>query len=120
MRAELARATKFEGQVAGPDDGDALVAGPGLDETAQGAAQLDEPPGLRKRRGEDVRVDRHDGQICLWRVVMMGQVMLWSTRSSLLNAKSKPASSPARRRYAESSSCPFSTMRGSPNSRSSL
>src|SRR5260221_2823703 len=65
MRAELARATKFEGQVAGPDDGDALVAGPGLDETAQGAAQLDEPPGLRKRRGEDVRVDRHDGQICL-------------------------------------------------------
>src|SRR5260221_9534752 len=65
MRAELARATKFEGQVAGPDDGDALVAGPGLDETAQGAAQLDEPPGLRKRRGEDVRVDRHDGQIFL-------------------------------------------------------
>src|SRR5947207_9263244 len=66
MRAELARATKFEGQVTGPDDGDALVAGPGLDETAQGAAQLDEPPGLRKRRGEDVRVDGHDGQICLW------------------------------------------------------
>src|SRR5438045_4633190 len=66
MRAELARATKFEGQVAGPDDGDALVAGPGLDEAAQDAAQLDEPPGLGKRRGEDVRVDGHDGQICLW------------------------------------------------------
>src|SRR5437870_723185 len=65
MRAELARATKFEGQVASPDDCDTLIAGPGLDETAQGAAQLDEPPGPRKRRGEDVRVDRHDGQIGL-------------------------------------------------------
>src|SRR5438132_14399670 len=65
MGAELARPPEFEGQVTGPEDGDALVAGPGLDGTAQGAAQLDEPPGLRKRRGEDVRVDRHDGQICL-------------------------------------------------------
>src|SRR2546423_12916904 len=50
----------------GPDDGDALVAGPGLDEAAQGAAQLDESPGLGKWRGEDVRVDGHDGQIRLW------------------------------------------------------
>src|SRR5438105_86274 len=65
MGAELARPPEFEGQVTGPDDGDTLIAGPGLDETAQGAAQLDEPPGPRKRRGEDVRVDRHDGQICL-------------------------------------------------------
>src|SRR6266571_8937435 len=65
MRAELARPAKFEGQVTGSDDGDALITGPGLDETAQGAAQLDEPPGLRKWRGEDVRVDGHDGQICL-------------------------------------------------------
>src|SRR4051812_13078840 len=65
MRAELARATKFEGQVAGSDHSLALVAGPGLDEAAQGAAQIDEPPGPRKRRGEDVRVDGHDGQICL-------------------------------------------------------
>src|SRR5437660_9531447 len=65
MRTELARATKFEGQVTGPDDGDALVAGPGLDEAAQGAAQLDEPPWLRKWRSEDIRVDGHDGQIRL-------------------------------------------------------
>src|SRR5205823_13387348 len=44
---------------------DALITWPGHDKTAQGAAQFDEPPGLRKWRGEDVRVDGHDGQIRL-------------------------------------------------------
>src|SRR5712691_3874709 len=66
MRAELARSTKFEGQVTGTYDGDALITGPGFDEAAQGAAQLDEPPRLRKWRSEDVRIDGHNGQICLW------------------------------------------------------
>src|SRR5437660_518262 len=51
--------------MAGPDDGDALLTGPGFDKAAQGAAQLDVPPGLRKWRGEDVCVDGHDGQVRL-------------------------------------------------------
>jgi len=61
MRAELAWPTKFEGQVTGTDDGDALTTGPVLDEAAQRAAKLDEPPGLRKWRSEDVRIDGHNG-----------------------------------------------------------
>src|SRR5437660_518263 len=40
------------------------------------------------------------GRSACGRVVMMGQVILWSTRSSLLKAKSKPSSSPARNSYA--------------------
>ncbi len=51
---------------------------------------------------------------------MIGQVMLWSIRSSLLNARSKPASRPPRRMCAENASSPASRNRGSPNSRSSL
>src|SRR5437764_9487693 len=51
--------------MAGPDDGDALLTGPGFDKAAQGAAQLDVPPGLWQWRGEDVCVDGHDGQVRL-------------------------------------------------------
>ena len=51
---------------------------------------------------------------------MIGQVMLWSIRSSLLNARSKSASRPLRRMCAARSSSPRSVIRGSPNSRSSL
>ena len=51
---------------------------------------------------------------------MIGQVMLWSIRSSLLKARSKSASSPFRRMCAASCSSPGSVIRGSPNSRSSL
>src|SRR5439155_8558091 len=65
VRAELARPAKFQGQMAGPDNGDALLTGPGVDKAAQGAAQLDVPPGPRKWRGEGVCVDRHDGQVRL-------------------------------------------------------
>src|SRR5581483_2273134 len=65
VRAELAGSAEFEGKMAGADNGDALIAGPGFDQAAQGAAKLDEPPGLRKRRGEDIRVDGHDGQVRL-------------------------------------------------------
>ena len=38
------------------------------------------------------------GRSACGRRVMIGQVMLWSTRSSLLNARSKPASIPPRSR----------------------
>src|SRR5690242_12612233 len=65
MRAKLARSAQFEGEVTSPDDGDALIAGPGLDKTTQGATQIDKAPGLWKGRGEDIRVDRHNGKICL-------------------------------------------------------
>lgn len=51
---------------------------------------------------------------------MIGQVMLWSIRSSLLKARSKSRSSPSRRMCAASSSSPRSVIFGSPNSRSSL
>ena len=40
------------------------------------------------------------------RSVMIGQVMLWSIRSSLLKARSKPASRPSRRMCADRSSSP--------------
>ena len=51
---------------------------------------------------------------------MIGQVMLWSIRSSLLKARSKSMSRPLRRMWVDRSSCPFSVIRGRPNSRSSL
>ena len=51
---------------------------------------------------------------------MIGQVMLWSIRSSLLKARSKLRSSPFRRMWLARSSWPGSVIRGSPNSRSSL
>jgi len=46
--------------MAGPDDGDALLTGPGFDEAAQGATQLDVPPGLRKGR---LAVEREQGTL---------------------------------------------------------
>ena len=60
------------------------------------------------------------GRSASGRRVMSGQVMLWSILSSLLNARSKPASMPSRSRYPDSSSCPGMNIRGRPNSRSSL
>ena len=65
VRAELARAAELERQVAGADDRDPTVVGPGLDELPDRPAQLDEPLRLRQRRREDVGVDRHDRQVVL-------------------------------------------------------
>src|SRR5579883_779944 len=65
MRAKLARPAKFERQVAGSNDSNALLAGPGFKKTAQGAPQLDISPGLRQRWGEDIGVDGDDGQVRL-------------------------------------------------------
>src|SRR5579885_2803077 len=65
MRAKLSRPAEFKRKMAGTNDSYPLIAGPGLEQTAQGAAQFDKPPGLRKWRREDVRVDGHNGQIGL-------------------------------------------------------
>src|SRR5690348_10361964 len=65
MRAELARPAKLQGEVAGPNDGHALIARPVFEQLAQGAAQLHVPPGLRKRWGEDIRIDGYNWQFRL-------------------------------------------------------
>ena len=54
------------------------------------------------------------------RRVMIGQVIEWSIRSSLLKARSKFLSRPVRRMWAARSSWPRSVILGRPNSRSSL
>ena len=60
------------------------------------------------------------GRSACGRSVMIGQVTLWSIRSSLLKARSKPLSRPSRRMWAARFSWPASCIRGRPNSRSSL
>src|SRR3954454_15742910 len=52
VRPERPGAAEVEGQVAGADDRDALVARPRLDELAQQPAQLDEALRQRERRRE--------------------------------------------------------------------
>ena len=61
--AELARPAELQRQVPGPDQGHAQVAGPGVDDVAQGAAELDEPLRPGERRCEDIRVYRHNRQV---------------------------------------------------------
>ena len=63
--AELARAAELERQVAGADHRHAQVRRPGVDQLADGPAELDEALGPRQRRREDVGVDRHDRQVVL-------------------------------------------------------
>jgi len=47
VRPELPQAAELQGQVPGADDRHPLLRWPGLDQPADGLAQLHEPPGLR-------------------------------------------------------------------------
>ena len=105
--AELARAAELERQVAGADDRDPLVARPRLDHLADGPAELRRTASAAAAAARRCwcRSARSAGRPA-GRSVMIGQVMLWSIRSSLLKARSKSASRPSRRMCADRSSSP--------------
>ena len=90
VRAELPGPAQLQRQVPGADDRHPLVRRPRLHQLADGPPQCTNRYGCGSGGAKMFVYTGTIGRSACGRSVMIGQVTLWSIRSSLLNARSKP------------------------------